>query len=209
MKLHVLRFIVVALACACAVVVISNLRAQKAAANENESAALYASLGMPVPVQTPAAPGTQEKTVAQEGREKNIKILGDLPASQLIPVMNYFASSLGRRCNFCHVNNNGQWDYAADTKPEKNTAREMIKLVLDTNNRFAQLKLDPVSCYTCHRGRNQPQSIPTLPLPIPSPPAADTGGVGAGGGWANPPGWPTPRSPRGTPGFSRPGRQVQ
>ena len=56
MRLNVLRFIVVALACACAVVVISNLRAQKAAANEDEFAALYASLGMPVPVQTPAAP---------------------------------------------------------------------------------------------------------------------------------------------------------
>ena len=42
MKLHVLRFIVVALACACAVMVISNLRAQKAAANEDEFGALYA-----------------------------------------------------------------------------------------------------------------------------------------------------------------------
>src|SRR5438128_9777266 len=99
---------------------------------------------------TPTVP--QEKTVEQV--EKNIKVLNGMPASQLIPVMNFFASSMGRRCNFCHVNNNGQWDYAADTKPEKNTAREMIKLVLDTNNRFTQLKLDPVSCYTCHRGRN-------------------------------------------------------
>jgi len=26
-----------------------------------------------------------------------------------------------------------------------------------------------VSCYTCHRGRNQPQSIPALPLPTPMP----------------------------------------
>src|SRR6266513_2485953 len=152
MKLHVLRFVVVVLACACAVVVISNLRAQKAAANEDEFAALYASLGMPVPVQTPATPGTQEKTVAQEGREKNIKVLGDLPSSQLIPVMIYFASSMGRRCNFCHVNNNGQWDYAADTKPEKNTAREMIKMVLDVNK--STFRGNPqVSCFTCHRGR--------------------------------------------------------
>src|SRR2546421_632954 len=198
MKLHVLRFIVVALACACAVVVISNLRAQKAAANEDEFAAFYASLGIPVPVQTPAAPGTQEKTVAQEGREKNIKVLGDLPASQLIPVMNYFAVSMGRRCNFCHVNNNGQWDYAADTKPEKNTAREMIKLVLDTNNRLTQLKLDPISCFTCHRGRNSPQSIPTLPLPIPSPAAANPGGAGPGAGGATPAGQPRP-SPNPTP----------
>src|SRR5436305_14375129 len=87
MRLNVLRFIVVALACACAVLVISNLRAQKAAANEDEFAPLYASRGMPVPVQTPAVPGTQEKTVTQEGREKNIKLLGDLAASQLIPVL--------------------------------------------------------------------------------------------------------------------------
>src|SRR2546423_2515734 len=116
---------------------------------------------------TTATAAPQEKTVEQV--EKNIKVLNGMPASQLIPVMNFFATSMGRRCNFCHVNNNGQWDYAADTKPEKNTAREMIKLVLDTNNRFAQLKLDPISCYVCHRGRNNPQLVPTLPLPIPSP----------------------------------------
>ena len=89
MKLTVLRFAIVALTCTCAVLVISNLRAPKALANEDEFAALYSSLGMPVPEQTPAAPGTQEKTVAQEGREKNIKLLGDLPASQFITVMNY------------------------------------------------------------------------------------------------------------------------
>ncbi|HEY0347231.1 MAG TPA: c-type cytochrome [Pyrinomonadaceae bacterium] len=198
MRLNVLRFIVVALACACAVVVVSNLRAQKAAASEDEFAALYSSLGMPVPVQTPAAPGTQEKTVAQEGREKNIKILGDLPASQLIPVMNYFASSMGRRCNFCHVNNNGQWDYAADTKPEKNTAREMIKMVLDINKNNFKGQLQ-VACYTCHRGRNQPQSIPTLPLPIPSPPAANPGGAGPGAGGVTPPAGQAQATPNPTP----------
>ncbi|HEX7721959.1 MAG TPA: c-type cytochrome [Pyrinomonadaceae bacterium] len=198
MRLNVLRFIVVALACACAVVVVSNLRAQNAAASEDEFAALYSSLGMPVPVQTPAAPGTQEKTLAQEGREKNIKILGDLPASQLIPVMNYFASSMGRRCNFCHVNNNGQWDYAADTKPEKNTAREMIKMVLDINKNNFKGQLQ-VACYTCHRGRNQPQSIPTLPLPIPSPPAANPGGAGPGAGGATPQAGQAQATPNPTP----------
>jgi len=174
MKLHVLRFIVVALACASAVVVISNLRAPKAATSEDEFAALYASLGMPVPVQTPATPGTQEKTVAQEGREKNIKILGDLPASQLTPVMNYFASSLGRRCNFCHVNNNGQWDYVADTKPEKNTAREMIKMVQGINK--GNFKGNPaVGCFTCHRGSSSPVRVPQLPIAAPTPFAENAG----------------------------------
>src|SRR5205807_6500991 len=114
-----------------------------------------------------------EKTVEQV--EKNIKVLNGMPASQLIPVMNYFAASMGRRCNFCHVNNQGQWDYASDAKPEKNTAREMIKLVLDINKTTARLNLDMVACYTCHRGRNTPQSLPPLPLPLPSPPPANAG----------------------------------
>src|SRR6185369_11197458 len=129
----------------------------------------------------------QEKTVEQVG--KNIKVLTGMPESQLIPVMNFFAASMGRRCNYCHVNNQGQWDYASDTKPEKTAAREMIKLVLDINKTTERLKLDPVSCYTCHRGRTSPQSIPTLPLPLPSPPAN-----------ANGPGGPTPgTSPQASP----------
>src|SRR5207237_1450316 len=167
MKPTILRRLVMASSCVCAVVLIANLRAPKAAVNGKDFAPLYDALGMPQPAQTPA-PAAQEKTIAQEGREKNVKLLGDLPVSQFIPVMNYFAASMGRRCNFCHVNNQGQWDYAADDKPEKNTAREMIRLVLDVNKTTARLNLDPASCYTCHRGRTSPQSLPPLPLPLPS-----------------------------------------
>src|SRR5438105_3532959 len=133
----------------------------------------------------------QEKTVEQV--EKNIKVLTGLPQSLLIPVMNFFSASMGRRCNFCHVNNQGQWDYASDAKPEKNTAREMIKLVFDTNNRLTTLKLDPIACYTCHRGRNSPQSIPILPLPTPAPPPARPSGTPGQGPTAQPQGSPTPR----------------
>jgi hypothetical protein len=118
----------------------------------------------------------QEKTVEQV--QKNIKVLTGMPESQLIPVMNFFAASMGRRCNYCHVNNQGQWDYASDAKPEKAAAREMIKLVMDINKTTERLKLDPVSCYTCHRGRTSPQSIPALPLPLPSPPPNSGGATG-------------------------------
>src|SRR6185436_18666100 len=90
----------------------------------------------------------QEKTVEQV--EKNIKVLTGMPQSQLIPVMNFFAASMGRRCNFCHVNKDGKWDYASDEKPEKTTAREMIKMVLDLRKqKFTGA--DEISCYTCHR----------------------------------------------------------
>ncbi len=192
MKLHVLRVLIVGLSCVCAIILIANLRAPEAAGNGKDFAPLYDALGMPQPAQTPA-PAAQEKTIAQEGREKNVKLLGDLPVSQFIPVMNYFAASVGRRCNYCHVNNQGQWDYASDAKPEKNTAREMIKLVLDTNNRLTTLKLDPISCYTCHRGRNSPQSIPVLPLPTPAPPPGGPRGPAGQGPAAQPQSSPTPR----------------
>src|ERR1043165_9721662 len=166
MKLAILRFVVVALACTGTLMVISSRHTQKVAAEQKDKfAPLYSALGMPQPGQTPAA--AQEKTIAQEGREKNVKLLGDLPVSQFIPVMNYFATSLGRRCNFCHEINNDQWDYASDAKPEKNTAREMIKMVLDTNKTFFKGNVE-VQCNTCHRGRNTPQSLIALPLPTPA-----------------------------------------
>ena len=165
MKLNILRLLVVMLACASAVVVMTRVRAKNRAVT-----AAFADSLLPGPAQTPAA--APEKTTEQV--QKNIKVLTGLPQSQLIPVMNYMASSLGRRCNFCHVNNNGQWDYASDEKPEKKTAREMIKLVLDVNKNTFKGNVE-VGCFTCHRGRNQPQALPTLPLALPSPPPGNAG----------------------------------
>ena len=59
----------------------------------------------------------QEKTVEQV--DKNIKVLTGMPTSQLIPVMNFFAVSMGRRCNFCHVVKNGQIVPELDDNPKK------------------------------------------------------------------------------------------
>jgi hypothetical protein len=175
---------------------VSRYRPPQASTDKHEAAAWYSSPGLPFPVQTPA--GTQEKTVAQAGIQKNIKVLGDLPEWQFLPVMIYFAGSMGRDCDACHVKNNGQWDFPADTKPEKNTAREMIKMVLETNKNFFKGNTE-VGCYTCHRGRNNPQSIPVLPVPLASPAnQARPGGVGPGG--AQNPGQPQPSpSPRPSP----------
>ena len=163
MKSISLRLVVMALACAAAALVISKVRAQ-------------------------AVSAPQEKTVEQV--QKNIKVLTGMPQSQLIPVMNYFAASMGRRCNFCHVNNQGQWDYASDAKPEKDQAREMIKMVLDTNKNYFKGILE-VSCYTCHRGVNHPLSVPLLPIARPSPQPGGGGGANTPG--AQPQASPTPR----------------
>lgn len=173
MKLNILRLLVITLACASAIVVITKVRAEKSSSTRERSATSM----LPKPTQTPAVSAAQQDKPTEQV-QKNIKVLTGLPQSQLIPVMNYFAASMGRRCNFCHVNNNGQWDYASDDKQEKNTAREMIKLVLDTNKNTFKGNVE-VGCYTCHRGRNNPQSIPLLPLPVPSP---GSGGPRPGGG---------------------------
>jgi hypothetical protein len=111
-----------------------------------------------------AAPA--EKMVEQV--QKNIQVLSGLPASQLIPVMNYMASSLGVRCTYCHVMKDDKWDFVADEKPEKGTAREMIKMVQVINK--GNFKGNPaVGCFTCHRGNHEPVRVPQLPIAAPTP----------------------------------------
>ena len=102
-----------------------------------------------------------EKTVEQV--QKNIQVLNGLPESQLLAVMNYMRSSLGVKCTYCHVNKDGKWDFVADEKPEKGTAREMIKMVQGINK--GTFKGNPaVGCFTCHRGSNSPVRVPQLPI---------------------------------------------
>jgi photosynthetic reaction center cytochrome c subunit len=116
-------------------------------------------------------PATQQTTPVEqtvEQNHKNIQVLKGLPESQLIPVMNFMGASLGVRCNFCHVNNNGNWDYASDEKGEKKSAREMITMVTGINKNSFHGNPE-VGCYTCHRGRSSVAHTVALPLPTPEP----------------------------------------
>jgi hypothetical protein len=167
MKLNILRLIVVVLACASAVMVFTGARAQNANVKQEFAVSLSA-LGIAVPTQTPAAPtAPQEKTVDQT--RKNIQVLKGLPDSELGTVMQYIAVSMGRRCDFCHVNKGGNnWVWESDDKEEKLAARKMITMVLAINK--DNFRGSPsVGCYTCHRGRSTPQGIPSFPLPTPPP----------------------------------------
>ncbi len=87
---------------------------------------------------------------------KNIQVFKGIPASELEPTMAFISGSLGVKCNHCHVN-----PFAKDDKPTKQTARQMIRMVFDLNKgSFNGEKA--VSCYTCHRGRPQPVSVPAV-----------------------------------------------
>jgi photosynthetic reaction center cytochrome c subunit len=95
------------------------------------------------------------KTAAQQF--KNIQVLKDIPADQLIPSMQFITNSLGVECDFCHVE--GAFD--KDDKDEKKTARKMMAMVFTINQENFEGK-KVVSCNTCHRGTPHPQGIPEI-----------------------------------------------
>jgi photosynthetic reaction center cytochrome c subunit len=88
---------------------------------------------------------------------KNIKVLKDIPAGQLVPSMQFMAASLGVECEFCHVEHQMEKD---DKKP-KEVARKMIGMELEINEENFDKRVE-VTCYTCHRGAAKPVSVPAI-----------------------------------------------
>ncbi len=98
-----------------------------------------------------------EKT-AEQGF-KNVKTaLKTLPESQFIDQMRYMAWSLGKDCEFCHV----QGHFDSDDKKEKRTARKMIEMAesIDQNHFEGHPE---VRCFTCHQQHPHPLSYPLFP----------------------------------------------
>src|SRR5436190_23141149 len=94
----------------------------------------------------PAEPKTAEQVY------KNITHLKGTPADQLMPAMQFIASSLGVECAFCHVEGKPE----ADDKNAKKTAREMIAMQNEINKASFRGQRQ-VTCYSCHRGAQRPQ----------------------------------------------------
>lgn len=91
---------------------------------------------------------------------KNIKVLKDIPATDLPPTMQFIAASLGVQCSFCHVVG-PQGGFDKDEKKPKDTARTMMKMVMDINTRQFEGR-QRVGCATCHHGHDTPERTPPL-----------------------------------------------
>lgn len=120
------------------------------------SAAVLATAGTLIAARAAQAPQPAgQKTAVQVF--KNIQVLKDIPADQLIPSMQFITSSLGVECDFCHVE--GAFD--KDDKETKKTARKMMEMMItiDREN-FEGHKV--VTCNTCHRGSPHPQGVPII-----------------------------------------------
>lgn len=101
----------------------------------------------------PSSTGSQ--TAAQ--RFKNVQVLKDIPADQLIPSMQFITASLGVECGFCHVENH----FDQDDKKPKLIARKMMLMMMAINqNNFDGHR--QVTCNTCHRGSRSPSAIPAI-----------------------------------------------
>lgn len=100
---------------------------------------------------------------------ENLQVLPkDLGGQSLRSVMTGFTRALGVRCSHCHVGEEGQplstFDFESDANPNKDRAREMLRMVADIQTHLA--KLEPsgeesvdVGCYTCHRGTARPMRL--------------------------------------------------
>src|ERR1700682_3700138 len=150
MKKSILRITVVILSIFASLIVLTNLSVAQDSRNQESTV-------------TTKPPETSADQVL-----KKIKVWVGSPQSQLYPTMRFMGASLGFQCGVCHVIRNGVIDAPLDDKPEKQSARQMIKMVIEVNKTLFQGN-PTVSCYTCHRGHRTPQNA--VPLPIPSPPA--------------------------------------
>lgn len=91
-------------------------------------------------------------------RFKNVKLMKELPASVFLDAMGSFSMSVGKNCEYCHVQ--GKMDL--DDKKEKVTARKMIEMTHNINAQSFEGKME-VRCYTCHKGLEKPLARPAFP----------------------------------------------
>jgi hypothetical protein len=101
----------------------------------------------------------------------------DTKPDVLIQAMKNFTRDLGVRCQHCHVGKEGlpleQFDFPSDAKPQKNIARNMVRMSGEINSRITKDMPDApaqgyqVTCYTCHRGAVHPVHSPDA---APKPP---------------------------------------
>lgn len=97
---------------------------------------------------------------------RNLKVLPrNISDDDLDNVMNGFEDALGVKCEFCHSKVMGKeiFDYAADSKGEKEITRNMMRMTIDINKKHFQYTpktvpeaIQPVTCFTCHNGKARP-----------------------------------------------------
>jgi len=144
--------------------------------------------------QVPCKPG---ETIGQHYR--SIKVLTDLPCTELQLAMQSIAASLGVGCDHCHVTGPGG-GFDRDDKETKDRAREMMRMVAEINTRAFEGR-SVVACATCHHGESKPMRTPPIAVEMAPWQAAQAARLreqqGRGRGGFGGPGQPGPEGARG------------
>lgn len=91
-----------------------------------------------------------------------------MTGEKLRPVMMGFTRSLGVRCSYCHVGEEGKplstYDFASDANPNKDRARAMLRMLGSVNDHLGRIepsgeKRVNMWCHTCHRGAPRPMTL--------------------------------------------------
>jgi hypothetical protein len=135
--------------------------------------------GQTAPAAAPAQPAARAPQ-----KPTNLKVL---PLdTDLRKVMRQYAGDLGVECEFCHAPADPvthRADRASDANPVKETARFMIQMTDDLNDKYlAEMPnrryADPITCGTCHRGSAHPSIYVAPPRPEGNrPPGAAPGAM--------------------------------
>jgi hypothetical protein len=127
------------------------------------------------PVAPPAGqPGQNRQPPGPRPAPTNLKVLPrTMTGDEVIKLMRQYEGDLGVECEFCHAaaEPGQRRDNASDANPMKETARYMISMTADLNEKYLEdmpnrRYADPITCGTCHRGEKHPSIF----VPKPQPP---------------------------------------
>ncbi|MBK9333412.1 MAG: c-type cytochrome [Ignavibacteria bacterium] len=99
-----------------------------------------------------------KENLASDSVFSNIQMLKDVPAENLLNIMNKgFSNSLGVGCDHCHNTS----DWASNEKNAKQISREMMKMsgqIRDMISNIKEIESEKatINCTTCHRGEIVP-----------------------------------------------------
>jgi len=131
-------------------------------------------VSMGAALQAPGIQAVSDPVVVQQTshpKPTNLKVLPkDISGDDIDKLMHGYQKQLGVPCGYCHEQNaeTKQINYASDENPVKQTARFMISMTGDINNKYlAQLGdrryAQPITCGNCHRGQTEPPDFDSKP----------------------------------------------
>ena len=109
----------------------------------------------------------EEPAPAPASPFKNVQILKHVTdKKEMRLIMKAQAKALGVKCTYCHV----QGKFDLDDKEHKRKARDMMRMTQDINERYFPKAEESISCWTCHRGHDEPQLTRPIEDAVPAQP---------------------------------------